>query len=29
MRRPMVTDEPFELWLDEIAIDGKRIGCAS
>jgi hypothetical protein len=24
-----VTDEPFELWIDEIAIDGQRIGCAS
>jgi hypothetical protein len=21
------TTEPFELWLDEIAIDGARIGC--
>jgi hypothetical protein len=24
-----VTDEAFELWIDEIAIDGQRIGCAS
>ena len=23
------TDQPFELWLDEIAVDGARIGCAS
>src|SRR3954451_24246022 len=22
------TKEPFELWVDEIAIDGARIGCA-
>jgi hypothetical protein len=24
-----VTDQAFELWIDEIAIDGQRIGCAS
>jgi hypothetical protein len=24
-----LTDEVFELWIDEIAIDGHRIGCAS